>query len=419
MNRREFVLGGASALVTCGASGVATAEAGVGGLFRTKPHVQLLGERAFAAVWMTARLATGRLEWSQDGGRTWNRSWTATDGLRDANACIHKCLVKHGYDPTRPLAYRAVSRELIGFYPESVKYAGAEESVSGKIAPLVSGDGSVSLLMFNDIHERPDVFPALLSQVKDPVSFVVYAGDIMNSVESERGIVDALLTPMGDICQRLHAASWYVRGNHETRSGFARHLRDYLALPDGHFYGATTVGGVRMAFIDSGEDKEDDNFQYSGLVDFDGYLADQCAWLADEIASTAWREASCRIVVSHIPPAFESAHGGWRNNRIPRLEKLFSILEGANVSLLLGGHVHHHAFSPPQPGRPFPVVVGGGPFLTDQYVWARPTVTRCTAKDGVVTVWQRYGSGEEVFSRQFGSHKSQQLFQPKKQGGRS
>jgi hypothetical protein len=83
----------------------------------------------------------------------------------------------------------------------------------------------------------------------------------------------------------------------------ARQLRDYLALPDGHYFGAVTLGAARIVFIDTGEDKHDSHPEYSGLVDFDHYIERQKAWLSREFASAAWKDAVFRIAVMHIPPA--------------------------------------------------------------------------------------------------------------------
>lgn len=59
------------------------------------------------------------------------------------------------------------------------------------------------------------------------------------------------------------------RGNHETRGSFARQLKDYFFYPEGNYYTAFTRGPVRFVMMDSGEDKTDDNWEYSGLVSFD------------------------------------------------------------------------------------------------------------------------------------------------------
>jgi 3',5'-cyclic AMP phosphodiesterase CpdA len=176
--------------------------------------------------------------------------------------------------------------------------------------------------------------------MKDINGFCCMNGDIMNYVESENGVLGCINKPFSWVAQEAHLPVWYLRGNHETRGCFARNLRDYLALKEGRYYGAATLGGVRFAFLDSGEDKPDRNGQYSGLVAFDRYLEAQNKWLEREVASPAWKKAQARIVFRHIPfPLRPLDSKGWKH-KLPRLTDMDKILQGANVSLGLSAHIH-------------------------------------------------------------------------------
>ena len=62
-----------------------------------------------------------------------------------------------------------------------------------------------------------------------------------------------------------NAPLFYVRGNHELRGRFARHLRDYLPLQDGRYYGAVTAGAARFVFLDTGESENGDTAKNAGL----------------------------------------------------------------------------------------------------------------------------------------------------------
>lgn len=415
MNRREFLGLAGTALAATAANGApSTAQDGASKgppFFRARPHLQLLGEDSFGVVWMTACPATGWIEWSQDGGAKWTRTWTETDGLRDANATVHRAIVDSGYDPRKPLVYRVHSRAIADFGGYNVKFAADDAVLENAMDATVRPDGSVSFLMLNDVHERMENYPALMRHVKDPVSFTVFNGDILNSTNSEEQIVARLLTPMADVCEQTRAPCWYLRGNHETRGGFARHLRDYLALQGGHFYGAATMGPARIAFIDSGEDKADDNAAYSGLVDFDHYLDVQHRFFEREFASAAWKNAGVRIVFSHIPPWFPYANNEkkwWRNTRAPRLDRFLDFLNGANVTLMIVAHIHNCTYGDPYYTRRrypelrnYPIVAGGGPLLNDKTPAFRPTVGRFTAKGRSVDVKFVNAAGETVLDRRY------------------
>ena len=357
-------------------------------LISVDPHVQLLGSDVFAVVWMTREKANGWVDWSQDGGQTWKRAWNQRDGLLvDAYDTIHKIIVR-GYDPTRPLQYRVTSRAFTNFGPYKVAYSGEEDTRVGKLNALLPADGSFSFAMFNDVHNNIALFPAFAKQLTG-LSFTVFAGDIMSYVDSEAGIQRDLLAPLAFCAERSQAPMWYLRGNHETRGNFARHLRDYIAQQDGHFYGALSFGAARLVFLDTGEDKLDTSPSYSGMVDFESYLAEQTAWLTREVASDAWKKAKFRIAVMHIPPHLRYPNKRDYHQSLDRINKLHAVLDTAQTSLVLGAHLHLAGMDN-RKQHPYLFVVGGGPSPE------RATLTRCDVKGNTLTVRQFNIKGNEL-----------------------
>ena len=183
----------------------------------------------------------------------------------------------------------------------------------------------------------------------------------------------------------------------------SRRLRDYLALPGGHYYGAVTLGAARIAFIDTGEDKHDSHEEYSGLVDFDHYIERQQEWLAREFASAAWKNAAFRIAVMHIPPVGVSVLSGksWSGGT-KRMCEFIEFLKGAGLSIALCAHLHRSANDDANETHPYPVVVGGGVGVAPERSRGRfrdATITRCDfdAKELVVT--QTNILGEKLFER--------------------
>lgn len=398
MNRREFLTGTLSAAVVAGASGAKGAEQGAPAkaaepLFATKPHAQLMAPDVVALVWETSVQATGRVTWRQGENEAWREGWWETDGFKDANDTKHRAVLE-GVDSSKPIWFRVHSRAIAENKAYWVKYAGEEETYEGQLDPFLSDPTAFSFAMVNDVHAHVDTYPKLLRFLERPVAFTAFAGDIIRESWSADYVRQKLIVPLGDWTEASRAPIWYVRGNHETRAGYARHLRDHLALQHDHYYGAVTFGETRIVFLDTGEDKEDSHREYFGTVAFDHYLACQTDWLKREVASDAWMKARHRIVIGHIPPFVRKTGNGQSFDPFqPRLRALFKVLETAKVSLFCAGHLHRSGFEAPIPERPYPIIIGGGQ-ATDKIAWAQPTLTRLdvSAKGLRIRQWRIDGT---------------------------
>ena len=367
-------------------------------LISVKPHLQLMGETSVGVVWTTREKADGWVEWSQDGGATWRKAWNQRDGLKvDANDRVHKIVVD-GYDPAKPLRYRVHSRAYKSFGPYKVVHSGEVGTHEGGINAMLPADGTLSFAVFNDVHEQLETYPKLLG-IKDAttgLSFTVFNGDIMSHVDDPEGLEHRLIGPLAYCTERTQAPMWYLRGNHETRGAYARHLRDHLALQNDRYYGAVTLGRTRFVFLDTGEDKEDGHKEYSGLVDFEGYLAEQTAWLKREVAGSAWKGAKFRVVFTHIPPDMRvwSEHEIWRQP-LPRIRALHDVLERAGTTLVVGAHLHTHVMRPAGNVHPYAQVAGGGS-LGNKGSNHDATLTRCDVLKDRIVVRQFIANGREI-----------------------
>jgi len=402
MNRREFLLSAMTAGVAAAVGGApakkqpgeVTSFASGDGLVRIKPHVQLLDTNTLGFGWMTSKPASGWVEWRQDDG-AWQRAWNEEDGLlADAGQLVHRIEVR-GFDPAKPLEYRVLSREISVFEPYRVSFVGEPEACVGKIDAIAAPDGAFSFVMLNDVHGQLDVYPKLVPHFGGPVALTVFNGDIASSINAESDVTTRLLAPLAYVTAQTRAPCRYLRGNHETRGALARRLRDYLPLQNGHYFGSMTAGPVRMAFIDTGEDKRDNHREYFGLTDFDAYLAREVEWLKREIASPEWKEARARIAVMHIPTSCKHRGKPWKAG-LPRLAELEAVLATANVTLALGAHMHERSKSAPAKNRPYPMIVGGGPKLDATNPLHLPTATRVDVTEAGVKVSQFDSTGAKV-----------------------
>lgn len=393
-----FCLSCLAAVAAQGESEVKREAVSTNALISVKPHLQLMGETSIGVVWMTREKADGWVEWSQDGGETWQTAWNQRDGLKvDANDCIHKIVVE-GYDPTKPLKYRVRSRAYTSFGPYKVVHSGEEGTYKGCINAVLPKDGRFSFAVFSDVHGDLEIYPALLgiNEASAGLSFTVFNGDIMSFVDDFDGLKRGLLRPLAYCTARTQAPMWYLRGNHETRGAYARHLRDHLALQDDRYYGAVTLGRARFVFLDTGEDKKDDHAAYSGLVDFDGYLAEQTAWLKREVASTAWKDAKFRIVFTHIPPDVRCVDKKVWRQPLPRIRALHDVLERAGTTLVVGAHLHHRILRPAGDVHPYAQVSGGGSLHGIWRYDMKPTLTRCDVLEDRLVVRQFTAEDGEV-----------------------
>jgi predicted phosphodiesterase len=218
-----------------------------------------------------------------------------------------------------------------------------------------------SFLVLNDLHENVDIMRAHAMRAGDaPYELVFFNGDSLSHLEDASQVVDRCLRPAGDLfAGRVPLV--VVRGNHETRGRYARELKQFLGLPGDRYYYAFTHGSVRFLVLDTGEDKEDGHWAYSGLTDFEAYRAAQAEWLRAEVQSPAFRNAAYRILVAHMP------FFGNDRTRVSGVgptscrQHFGAILNNAGIDLHIAGHTHRADWVEPAPGaNRFPIVVGGG-----------------------------------------------------------
>ena len=388
-----------------------------------KPSVQPIGDGQVALQWVTREMATSWAEVSQDGGRTWTRIWGERDGIRDVFTRRHLAVVEN-YDLTRALKYRVVARpiseasqwgnvryagenlapgSLQGYYIKAKEYKelvrrrkesgyeGEAYTAEGEIAAIAPSGFDVA--MVNDVHHNIPFYPDFLKCMSDKTALAVFAGDICDHARSPDDFDKHLMAPMAYLSMHRHCLVKYVRGNHETMGPYARNVRDHIALENDAFYGAMTIGETRLVFLDTGNVGADDEFSWTQFYyGMDHYFRREIAWLRDETASSAWKGARYRIAFAHIPP-----------ERQTRVNWLYDVLNGANLSLLMAGHEHYAHFEPSRGGTPYPLVIGGGP-TRDHGKRGEPiaTVSTLSVRPEGLSVVQTGIDGKEIFREKIG-----------------
>ncbi len=324
------------------------------------PYLQNVSANEVTIVWTTDKPCKSWVEFNEkEAGKHFyttapRRAYSSCDGLYCVDT-LHRVTVT-GLEKNKTYCYRVLSQEVEELLPYRPLMGSIVSTDVWKkplsFTTLDDEADTISVVMINDIHGKNDVQRDLLSMVpQQAFDMALFCGDMCNYIDNQDDIFSGFL----DTSVKLFASKKpfvYVRGNHETRGAYARSFSKYFAGPTGRFYYAFSYGPVRFIVLDSGEDKPDTDVEYSGLVDFDNYMLRQRDWLKRELESPEFRNASFRVVLSHIP----FLESGWYGSE--RLSKqLLPLLEEARIDLMLSGHNHAFSFSEKGKNRSFPIVV--------------------------------------------------------------
>ncbi|GAA4802534.1 metallophosphoesterase [Olivibacter ginsenosidimutans] len=320
----------------------------------TPPYIQVLTPTSVDIVFITAKKA---YSWVEYGTEDLDKKVEGkSDGFMEAYQRINNIRIS-GLQPGKTYKYRVVSKEIVTFKPYELVYGKEIMSSEYSFTTPVMDHDEVSCLIFNDIHDRPYSFKDLWTVKGDkPYDFVFLNGDMFDYQEDEQQIIDHLLLPITSLFAS-EKAFIMSRGNHETRGKFRREFKGYFSYPSDKYYYSFKQGPVYWIILDTGEDKPDDAPVYAGIVDFDHYRLEQARWLAEIVETTAYKQATYRVVMMHIPP-FHS--GDWHGTMHCRA--VFDpIFTKHQVDIVISGHTHRYGIHPPSEEHAYPIIIGGGP----------------------------------------------------------
>jgi acid phosphatase type 7 len=335
---------------------LAPADPSAGHVFTANPYLQHAAPDSMVVMCITNLPAYSWVEFGETNALG-QKAHSVTNGLVDAYTRVNRIKLT-SLKPGVKYYYRVVSKEITGFEPYKLTYGSTIESdVHSFTTPMAKG-GAMRCLILNDIHDRPQSIEHLVQMNgADPYDFVFFNGDVFDYQTNEQQIVDHMLQP----CINSFASEkpfMYVRGNHETRGKYSRDLHHYFTNPQGSQYYSFTWGPVHFTVLDTGEDKTDDTPVYAGIVDFDGYRKEQQLWLEEVMQSKAYKKATFKVVLMHIPPFYS---GDWHGTMHCR--ELFNHVFNKNrVDMVISGHTHKYGVHPPvKDQHQYPIIIGGGP----------------------------------------------------------
>ena len=319
-------------------------------LFLTKPYLQNPVNNGITIMWETTIPAYSWVEYGTDKTNL-KRVRLIIDGQAEFNESIHKIRLDN-LTPGQTYYYRVCSQEILQYKAYSKKFGNIAQSDFYTFTMPEADADSFTAVIFNDLHQRGNVFQALLKQIENvDYDFVVFNGDCIddpaNHEQATRFVKLLTESVHGDRIPTL-----FIRGNHEIRNAYSIGLRKHFDYVGGKTYGAFNWGDTRIVMLDCGEDKTDDHREYSGLNDFTQLRQEQVGFLQQELASKAFKKADKRILIHHIP--LYGCHNLCKDQWEPLLKK-------ASFDVSLNAHTHQFAHHPKNSlGNNYPVVIGGG-----------------------------------------------------------
>ncbi len=319
-------------------------------LFLTKPYLQNPADNGMTIMWETTIPAYSWVEYGTDTLHL-NRKRLIIDGQAEFNESIHQIRLDN-LVPGQTYYYRVYSQEILQYKAYSKKFGNTAKSDFYTFTMPEADTDSFTAVVFNDLHQRANVFQALLKQVESICyDFVVFNGDCIDDpANHEQATRFVKLLTEGVHGDRI--PTLFIRGNHEIRNSYSIGLRKHFDYVGGKTYGAFNWGDTRIVMLDCGEDKTDDHREYSGLNDFTQLRQEQVGFLQQELASKAFKKADKRILIHHIP--LYGCHNLCKDQWEPLLKK-------ASFNVSLNAHTHKFAHHPKNSlGNNYPIVIGGG-----------------------------------------------------------
>ena len=325
------------------------------------PYLQAVTDTEATIMWVTDVDALSWVEVAPEDGKHFYyndrpKFYQTSNGKR-AIGTIHQVRVT-GLEPGKKYRYAVVSKEVLDQKGQRIHYGNiVSTNVYRKGAQIIPTldpkKESIEFVVMNDVHAKNEKIEAYLTHCFDKKStdMVIFNGDMVSNLPSEQTIFDGFL----DTAVKRFASDvpfFFVRGNHENRGKYAAKYMDYFPTTTGKPYYTFTHGNTFFIMLDGGEDKPDNNIEYYETAAYDAYRVEVAEWLKKVVESNECKNAKHRIVFLHMPPV--EGHKMWHGTR--HIQELFlPILNEANISVMLCGHIHKYSYHTDL--AKFPIVV--------------------------------------------------------------
>lgn len=276
------------------------------------------GDSMYTVMWTTTRPGSGYITYTFDG--TDYTVYDAVGGTVRSTDTIHSVRVPKAHLDNNSYIYHS-------------QYVGTKQAynaVKGKTIdsePVYftgyNGESEVNALVIADVHDEPDLSEKAMSNFTAKPSIIILDGDMASRMEKKKDFVNILKYANQFSEGKIPVA--YVRGNHEPRGEYASEMLRYFRTTTGGLYYTFSYGPLWAVVLDSGEDKEDSHEEYSGLVDFRSYIAEETKWLGGVEAP----DSPYRIALSHKPELDDLDGNKW-----------LGMLGDIGIDAVISGHWH-------------------------------------------------------------------------------
>ena len=289
------------------------------------PAVFETGGDYYNIVWETSFKGSGCVKYTYNGEE--KVIWDSNNGIIRSDDTVHSVRVPK--EELRGNTY-TVESQLVSF-----KFG--YHALKGKTAvsePIAFGgeekEDDITVLCIADIHEMEKQMHKALAHNDEQPDLICMIGDITSEMRTKDQFTKFLLKDAADLSGGAVPVV-YTRGNHETRGEYAGVLADYLGDENGNFYYTFDFGALSAVVIDTGEDKEDDHKEYSGLVNFETLRSEEYEWLCSLDKKDL--DGKYKIVFSHEPVIGDHFGKDWT-----------APLKELGMELIVGGHWHESKY---------------------------------------------------------------------------
>lgn len=309
------------------------------------------------------------IAWVEVGGKSYRDS---QNGLMRSETLIHKVTVPMA-ELDAAQSYRICFRAL----PERRPYfpeLGPLQTADYPFRP-VDFSHDVHAYMLADTHSRVDAPCRAASYWGDQLDLLILNGDIpaeSKTPEDIRAIYDITSNLTGGQLPVI-----FARGNHDYRGRLATDLPQYIGTRDGHTYFTFRIGCLWGICLDCGEDKNDSDVEYGGLVDCHDMRLRETEYLKDVIARANEEYlapgVTLRVAFCHLPFTTKHVECGDPkfNIEVDIFAQWTELLNQMRLSAMFCGHTHR--LDVVRPGDPemrmpanFPVIIGSEPLRPGQ-----------------------------------------------------
>ena len=423
MNRRQFLMGAATAAMTAAAATNHEKPAKTVKAKRTKqkvppasliasaPVLQNAAETSMGVSFAVSADASGWVEYSKSPDmKDAVRAYSGGSGLMEVNGAI--ALVRlTGLEPATKYHYRIGADRISYGGGYKMKNLGPETDSKIHSFTTLGAEVPGSFCVINDTHNKKSAIGAALAKIRELApSVVIWNGDASNTSETIKDAMDIFIHTHPDYPEYASDTPYiFINGNHDFRGRFNRHLHDLMMFREpserkseyaelGRNF-VQRLGDIALIGLDTGEDKLDDDPRFACIFRMKSYRELQTRWLAEAVDSPAVRTAKHKIAFCHIPlydprPGVNPGDVSMRSSAAAAYKPDFAVwqrgcakmwgphLERAGVQLVVTAHQHHFRHDPPTATRPWTHIVGGGPIMDPARTEEFPTVIHGRVANG-------------------------------------